>query len=180
MILLKNNKNILLRRLNSNDFDKLFEYLQNLSAETKKRFGPHLFDQKSILDFYSNSDKNIGYIAINMQSQDIIAYSIIKIGYLEHDSFRLRSYGLVPDNNTDCTFAPSVADAWQGLGIGNALLNFILDDLITFKIKRIILWGGVQTKNYKAVNFYIKNGFKILGKFEYIGENYDMIKEIGN
>jgi ribosomal protein S18 acetylase RimI-like enzyme len=180
MVLLKNNKNILLRRLNSNDFDKLSEYLQNLSTETKKRFGPHLFDRETIINLYTNSNSANSYIAIDQEAQNIIAYSIIKIGYLEHDNVRLRSYGLVPDNNTDCTFAPSVADAWQGRGIGNALLNFILDDLITFKIKRIILWGGVQTKNYKAVNFYIKNGFKILGKFEYIGENYDMIKEIGN
>jgi len=174
----KNNRQVLLRRLISDDFDKLFDYLQRLSPETKKRFGPHMFDKESIIDFYENSNKHSGYIAQDTETLEIIAYSIIKVGYLESDSFRLRSYGLTPDNKTDCTFAPSVADLWQSLGVGNSLFSFILSDLKANEIKRIILWGGVQCDNYKAVNYYLKNGFSTLGQFEYNGQNYDMILEI--
>jgi diamine N-acetyltransferase len=174
----KNNRQVLLRRLNSNDLDDLFNYLQNLSDETKKRFGPHSFDKQSVVDFYTYSDLHLGYIACDMETNQIIAYFIIKTGYLEHDAFRLQSCGMVPDSRTDCTFAPSVADAWQSSGIGNQLFQFILTGLRNTEINRIILWGGVQTDNTKAVNFYIKNNFKILGKFTHNGENYDMYFDI--
>lgn len=170
----KNNRQVFLRRLNSNDLDNLLIYLQNLSTETKKRFGPHKFDRQSLVDFY-DSNKNLGYVANTTDSKEIIAYSIIKIGFLEHDRIRLESYGMLLDNKTDCTFAPSVADLWQSCGIGNHLFHFILSDIAIKKIERVILWGGVQIDNEKAVNYYKKNGFKILGQFAYNGENYDMI-----
>jgi diamine N-acetyltransferase len=174
----KNNKQVLLRRLIDNDFDKLYDYLNHLGPDTLKRFGPHPFDRNSINAFYKNSDRHKGYIARDTDSSEIVAYSIIKHGYLEHDGCRLQSYGLYLDNRTDCTFAPSVADQWQSLGIGNRMLKFILSDLKIVEAKRIILWGGVQCNNEKAVNFYIKNGFKTLGQFEHHGWNYDMILEI--
>lgn len=174
----KNNRQVLLRRLNINDLDDLFDYLQNLSAETKNRFGPHKSDKQSIIDFYTPGDLNSGYIACDIVTNQIVAYFIIKTGYLEHDAVRLQSCGIVPDNKTDCTFAPSVADSWQSCGIGGQLFRFILTDLKTTEISRIILWGGVQTDNIKAVNFYKKNKFKILGKFTHNGENYDMYYDI--
>ena len=173
----KNNRQVFLRRLNSNDLDNLVDYLQNLSPETKKRFGPHKFDRQSIIEFY-DFNSNLGYVAQNLDTSKIIAYSIIKIGYLEHDSIRLQSYGIKLDNITDCTFAPSVADLWQSCGIGNCLFHFILSELMTTKVQRIILWGGVQIDNEIAVNYYKKNGFKILGQFAYNGDNYDMIYDI--
>jgi len=173
----KNNRQVFLRRLNSNDLDNLFDYLDNLSAETKKRFGPHKFDRQSLIDFY-DLNTNLSYVAHAVDTNKIIAYSIIKIGFLEHDRIRLESYGMTLDNKTDCTFAPSVADLWQSCGIGNHLFHFILSDLASAQIERIILWGGVQMDNDKAVNYYKKNGFKILGQFTYNGENYDMIFNI--
>lgn len=146
----------------------------------QKRFGPHRFDKQSIIDFYKHSDLHLGYIACDMETNQIIAYFIIKTGYLKHDAVRLQSYGMNPDANTDCTFAPSVADAWQSCGIGDKLFQLILSDLRTTEISRIILWGGVQMDNTKAVNYYKKNNFKILGKFTYNGENYDMYFDIKN
>ena len=174
----KNNRQVCLRRLNLDDLDNLFCYLQSLSATTKHRFGPHPYDKQSIIDFYENQDENLGYIAEDIETKKIIAYSIIKMGYLQDDSFRLQSYGLSLDHQTDCTFAPSVADLWQSCGIGNALFNFIRSDLKAKGIKRIILWSGVDSDNERAINFYRKNGFKVLGQFEYNGMNDDMILEI--
>lgn len=173
-----NNRQIILRRLNAGDIDSLSDYLHHLSLETVRRFGPHRFDKLTLIDLYQNSDKHIGYIVQDTETSEIIAYSIIKIGYLEHDSFRLLSYGLLPDPKTDCTFAPSVADDWQSMGIGKSLFNFILSDLRAIGIKRIILWGGVQSNNEKALKYYIRNSFRILGEFEYNGLNYDMILDL--
>ncbi len=65
----------------------------------------------------------MGYIAVEENTGKIIAYAILKKGYLEHDRQRLDSYGLQTDHQTDCTYAPSVADDWQGRGIGTALFQ---------------------------------------------------------
>jgi GNAT superfamily N-acetyltransferase len=174
----KNNKQIILSRIELIDFEQLTKYLQDLSNQTKFRFGPHPYDLHSIANLYNSSENYIGYIGRDFLTMEIIAYSIIKIGYLEHDSLRLKSYGIDLNQNLDCTFAPSVADNWQGLGIGNKLFQFIISDLTSRNIKRVILWGGVQVSNETAVNYYLKNGFKILGSFEYNGDNFDMIFEL--
>jgi diamine N-acetyltransferase len=174
----KNDRQVLLRKLTPDDIDKLTVYFQKLGPETLKRYGPHKFDRQSLLELYQNSAIHTAYIAEDIETSDVIAYSVIKAGYLEHDSFRLQSYGLTLNHKTDCTFAPSVADEWQSLGIGNSLFRFMLADLKMNGIKRIILWGGVQSDNWKAVNYYTKNGFRITGEFEYNGPNYDMILEI--
>jgi len=173
----KNNRQVALRKLNADDYGNLCDYFGKLSYETRKRFGPHPFDRNSIIEFYRN-DLHTGYIAQDAETSAIVAYSIIKIGFLEHDAFRLQSYGLKLDNKADATFAPSVADNWQSQGIGNALFQFIISGLKLLEIKRIILWGGVQADNHKAVNYYRKNGFQTLGEFHFNGLNYDMVLQL--
>jgi diamine N-acetyltransferase len=172
-----NNKTIAVSKLVPGDIDKLCGYLQNLSAVTIKRFGPHAFDKQSAIDFYK-TPAHWGYVAYDQATATIVAYAILKMGYLEHDGPRLQSYGLLLNHKTDCTFAPSVADAWQGCGVGNNLFQFILLDLKNTSANRIILWGGVQADNDKALHYYEKNGFKILGQFNNNGDNYDMILDL--
>jgi ribosomal protein S18 acetylase RimI-like enzyme len=174
----KNKRQIILSNFVPYDVEQLSKYLYQLSMETKMRFGPHPYDSNSIANFYTSSKAYIGYVAREINKPEIIAYSIIKIGFLDHDSFRLESYGLILDRNSDCTFAPSVDDRWQKLGIGKKMFEFILLDLKNRKIKRVILWGGVQATNENAIHFYLKNEFGILGEFEYNGNNYDMAFDI--
>ncbi len=174
----KNHRQVLLQRLTPDDYGKLVEYLQQLGPDTLKRFGPHAFGMQAVLECFQNPE-NSAYVALDAETFRIIAYSIIKTGYLEHDRERLQSYGLVLDKLTDCTFAPSVADSWQSMGIGNSLFGFVLLELKARGIQRIILWGGVQCDNEKAVNYYRRNGFTTLGQFVYNGLNYDMILDIG-
>ncbi len=172
-----NYKTLLLRRLSSADLDPLYQYLMGLSDETRKRFGPHPFDQETLTAIISHPETYSCFIAVG--EGGIVAYSIIKKGFLEHDRPRLESYGLALDPLTDATFAPSVADAWQGLGLGTELFHYMIPILQSDGIKRIILWGGVQCSNHLAVSYYRKLGFSILGQFEYYGQNYDMSKDIG-
>lgn len=174
LLTLKNNQIALVRKLEAKDHDLLVAYYQALSTETKKRFAPHAFDSEAINAFYQGTSHH-GYIVQLPENLTVIAYAIIKIGYLEHDSPRLASYYLKLDSTTDSTFAPSVSDEWQSSGLGSSLFQFICNDLEEMGIKRIILWGGVQKDNAIAIHFYQKNGFRILGQFVYQGENYDMI-----
>jgi GNAT superfamily N-acetyltransferase len=174
----KNGRQVLLRKLIPADVGKLSDYFQHLGPDTLKRYGPHKFDKQLLTEIYQNPGDHTAYIALDIETSEIIAYSVIKKGFLEHDGYRLQSYGIIPDSTTDCTFAPSVADEWQSLGVGNSLFRFLLADLISNGLNRIILWGGVQSDNNKAVNYYMKNGFRILGQFEHNGQNFDMILEI--
>jgi len=175
LIKTKNNKHVLLRKFSLNDLDLLTDYLQKLGVATKKRFGPHPFDKQSISDLYKNQEMYQGYVGIDVETQEIVAYSIIKFGYIEYDLKRLQSYGIALDHSTDCTLAPSVADEWQSCGIGNQMFHFIHSNLQEKGMKRIILWGGVQADNEKAINFYKRNNFETVGQFTHNGENYDMV-----
>jgi diamine N-acetyltransferase len=171
---ISNNSNLCSRKIIGTDFALLHTYLNNLTSITKSRFGPHPFDLAAIEYFYTDTT-NIGYIAIDENTKEIIAYAIIKKGFLKHDAPRLAGYGLFLNDASDATFAPSVADTWQSKGIGQFLFQFIQDDLQAIGIKRIILWGGVQKSNEQAVRFYQKLGFRSLGEFEYNDWNVDMV-----
>lgn len=174
----KNGKQICISRFELTEVAELSQYLQDLGPETRLRFGPHPYDVDSISGLYLSSDCYMGFISREVQSGQIIAYAIVKIGYLEHDRVRLESYGLVLNGLTDCTFAPSVSDAWQGQGVGNRMLDLVISELKRIHVKRIVLWGGVQATNEGAMAYYLKRGFKVLGAFEYYGNNYDMICEM--
>ena len=168
---------IFFRELVAADLDGLLFYLHHLSNETKSRFGPHAFDKDAVITFY-NDDELKGYVAEDKTSNTIIAYAIIKKGILFHDNNRLSGYNYSGIEKDSCTYAPSVADEWQGKGIGKLMFAYIQDNCKNDGIKKIILWGGVQCKNERAVNFYKKVGFVTLGIFEYNGFNQDMLLEI--
>jgi len=174
----KTNKTIHIRKLQTTDLENLSHYLQNLSEESKKRFGPHPFDLPSIIEFYNGTNIHQAYIAETIDTKEIIAYPIIKLGILEADFQRYQSYGIELNNQTDCEFAPSVADAWQSCGIGNGMFQFVLEELKKTEIQRIVLWGGVQATNEKAIIYYQKLGFQKVGQFSHNGENLDMILEM--
>jgi diamine N-acetyltransferase len=169
---------IVCRKLTPEDIDALVNYLSQLSPETKSRFGPHAYDKAAVENFYRDNTDVTGYIAETNSPKQIIAYSLIKNGCLWHDYDRIKNYGFQINAEECCTFAPSVADEWQSKGIGKMLFNFILADINNSGIKKMILWGGVQASNERAVNFYTKAGFRSLGMFEYNGSNLDMMLEI--
>lgn len=168
---------IVFRKLISTDLDNLLNYLHSLSTETKSRFGPHPFDRDSVISFY-NCEDVVGYVAIDTATNSLSAYTIIKKGILQHDKERLLNYNYPGIETNCCTFAPSVADNFQSKGIGTKLFDYILSDIHSWGVNKIILWGGVQAANEKAVNFYRKKGFIPLGLFEYNGTNIDMLLEI--
>jgi GNAT superfamily N-acetyltransferase len=174
----KSHKLIEIGQLIPGDLDALCEYLDGLSPITKSRFGPHLYTRQAIIDFYNNTGNATGFKAIEQGSRKIISYCIIYKGILPHERERLRNYGLELNNKTDATFAPSVADEWQGESIGYHMLQYILKQLREELYKRVLLWGGVQKENHQAVEFYLRNGFSIIGSFTYNGENYDMTNDL--
>ncbi len=170
----KQNKPVLLRQLLSSDLEQLLIYLYQLSSATVKRFQPHAFHKDDVINFYNNPEHE-AFVAIEPSSLKIIAYTVLKKGYLHHDYPRLEQYGVPVFYNNCYSIAPSVTDQWQSTGVGQLLFDYILVEMKNRKVKQLILWGGVQTDNVKAIRFYQKNGFRSLGHFQYNGLNEDML-----
>lgn len=177
---LKNGHSVEVRLLQKDDNEKLFEYFdQHFSKESKSRFGPHLFDKETIDEICHNPNKEITrYIAID-ETGTIIAYMLIQQGMIDWDKKRYSERNQFYDHSTSVTFAPSVADAWQSSGIGSVMNSIIEDDLRKRNINNIILWGGVQATNEKAVNFYKKLGYQFIASFRHDEkDNHDMVKQL--
>lgn len=172
--LTKQNKPVTLRQLCSDDLEPLLHYLHQLSPATVRRFQPHPFYRTELINFYQHHEHE-AWVAVDPSSETIVAYTVLKKGYLHHDYPRLQQYG-VDISYDDCyTIAPSVTDEWQSEGVGQLLFNYVLDEMKSRNVKQLILWGGVQIDNIKAVRFYQKNGFRSLGHFQYNGLNEDMM-----
>ncbi|HEX4958831.1 MAG TPA: GNAT family N-acetyltransferase [Lacibacter sp.] len=171
---LSNGQIITVRTFQLQDRTALSCYLNQLSDATKQRFAPHDFNEESIQHLYQNPSSYIGFLALD-KNENIIAYAVVKIGPQSYEASRFVAYGLQPHPLTDAVLAPSVADAWQGTGIGSAMMQVIKEQLLKFGIQRIFLWGGVQATNLQAIKFYEKHQFNQLGVFEYKGSNIDMV-----
>jgi ribosomal protein S18 acetylase RimI-like enzyme len=171
---IKNGETVYVRQVLAADLSALSAYLYGLSAATRQRFAPHGSSVEHLQELFASTGIN-GYLAHETKTAGIVGYALVKTGYLEHDQPRLAAYGLSLHALTDATYAPSVADAWQGMGVGQALLDHIVQHLQKSHFQRLILWGGVQKNNLPAVGYYLKNGFVTLGQFEYRGENLDMM-----
>jgi len=180
IIILKNHTSITIRLLQKDDEERLFNYFSQLSAESKSRFGPHLFDRETVRYIVEEQGSDISrYVALDKQ-QEIVAYMLIKKGMLEGEQYRLRQNNVAFEESLFCTYAPSVADAWQSSGLGSAMYQVIEQHIRdNTPCRFIILWGGVQATNAKAIGFYQKQGFKQIGSFWYDGkDNYDMVKNL--
>jgi diamine N-acetyltransferase len=181
LVTLKNNTSVDIRLLKQPDDKLLFTYFENLSAQTKSRFGPHPFDKNTVhLMCRFLSPDILRYISLEPATNKIIAYMLIRKGLIEVDKKRFRENNIFINEETACGFAPSVADDWQGVGLGSKMFNFIENDLReNTTYKTIALWGGVQAFNINAVHFYTRSGFVHKGNFMHNNmDNFDMLKEL--
>ena len=179
-VALRNGKAVQIRTLQQNDRESLFNYLQLLSPETRSRFGPHSFDWRTIHAIFDQPDKMIQrYVAVDITDNNIVGYMLIKQGMIEADEQRYAERNQHLDPVSTVTFAPSVADAWQSTGLGSTMADIIEEDLKEKNIRHVILWGGVQATNIKAVNYYKKLGYRYLASFWFDEkDNHDMMKEL--
>lgn len=156
----------------------LHHYLNNLSEESKKRFAPHSYDLRAIQDFSKGENEILAYVVKRKDTGEIIAYFVLKSTFAFHEIKRFQSYDIKLNPDRDMAFAPSIADDWQGKGLSMLLFQFILSELKGLPTRRLILWGGVQNDNTRAINFYKKTGFHAIGQFEYQGWNTDMVLDL--
>jgi diamine N-acetyltransferase len=181
---LPNGETVTLRLVTVDDAAVLGSYFLSLSDETRRRYGPHPFDQATADRLcaeapQSNYLRMLGTIQTGGQEQ-VIGYVILVIGVLDFDVEHYNGYGIPLNPETDTTLAPSVADAYQNRGLGSVIIRHVFDVARRMGRKRCVLWGGTQATNDRAIHVYHKLGFRDVGTFELPpGKyNYDMILEL--
>ncbi|MGZ8549377.1 MAG: hypothetical protein ACXWV2_01900 [Chitinophagaceae bacterium] len=128
---LRDGRIVSIRPLQTSDKEPLYHYLQNLSAESRSRFGPHPFDEQTIEMICEDPGTDtLRFIAVDESAPEIIAYMLIKQGMNEADQRRYAKRSQFFNDAITVTYAPSVADAWQSSGLGTAMLNSIEAELI--------------------------------------------------
>lgn len=169
-----------LRFLHDGDAELLGAYFARLSPRTRDFYGPHPFDQETAdrLCLETRTDTELVRLVVTVPDDDgsrIIAYFIVGFRMQESDRKRYAARGMPLDDRTDAYLAPSVSDACQATGVGSALMVHLVPWLRGLGRRRLMLLGGVQQGNERAIAFYRKWGLRIVGDFETRKACYDMI-----
>ena len=174
---------LVFRPLKQEDASLLADYFLSLSAETRQRFGPHAFtaEQAAILCAQIDYGKVIRLLAVtdDVQKPRAVAYFILGLELNEQDAKRYHARGMDLDRASVCSIAPSVADHCRGRGLGARMMARALTLARALGRKNVILQGGVQATNFRAIRFYEKFRFGRVGSFSTTVENYDMILNFG-
>ncbi|MDE0221512.1 MAG: GNAT family N-acetyltransferase [Spirochaetaceae bacterium] len=169
-----------LRLLSADDADLLGAYFARLSPRTRDFYGPHPFDQETAgrLCRETRTHTEVVRFVVTVTDGDgarIIAYFIVGFRMQESDTKRYAARGTPLDDRTDAYLAPSVEDGCQDTGVGSAVMGHLVPWLRGLGRRRLVLLGGVQQRNERAIAFYRKWGFRIVGDFETRAACHDMI-----
>lgn len=184
MAMLPTGEQAQLRPLTPNDAAILGVYFLSLSEDTKRRYGPHPFDQATADKLCAEVDnsKVIRMLATvpHQNGERVIAYFILVMGVDPDEIERYTQLGIALDSKTDCTLAPSVADDYQDKGVGSLVLRHVFNTARQLGKTRMVLMGGTQGTNARGIHFYKKHGFVGVGDFEEpVGfNNHDMIADL--
>lgn len=164
---------LVLRSLGSNDTAALAQYFEGLSRETRRRFGPHPLTAEAAQHLCATVDSATWRLVVE-RAGAIIAYFILEPAVSEEESGRYRRYGVDLTSGEDYRFAPSVADAYQNTGVASLAMPHVVSLARAAGGRSLVLMGGTQATNARAIAFYKKVGFRWLGDFETDVSNHDM------
>ena len=169
-----------LRSLHADDPDLLGAYFASLSSRTRDFYGPHRFDSETAdrLCRETRTDTEVVRFVVTVRDGEgarIIAYFIVGFRMQDSDTKRYVARGTPLDDRTDAYLAPSVEDGYQDTGVGSAVMGHLVPWLRGLGRRRLMLLGGVQQRNERAIAFYRKWGFRIVGDFQTRAACHDMI-----
>ena len=156
-----------IRPLAHQDAGALGIFLASLSPQTRRFSLFPSYDHATaqmLCDAINRYDK-LRFVVELTASHEIIGLLEFSFGLPDGDITRYRAYRVPLDVLTDCRFGPTLADAYQGQGLGSSVFPTMVDVARNFGKRRIILWGGVLADNARAIRFYEKQGFRTVGSF---------------
>jgi hypothetical protein len=171
---------ISIKPLQKENKQPLLNFYHQLTADSKRNFQPHPFDEASVDSICSTVSKNILYYSVTtFGSSDIVAYAIFKKGFIEHDIHRFQDYPIALSPRDYFSIALAFAD---DVSEQNRLqiLTLLFKEIKKKGAKKIILWGGIHECNQSMLQLYLKSGFRILGEFNHHGKCFDLIKDFND
>jgi diamine N-acetyltransferase len=180
IVTLRSGESLLFRPLEPGDAPALADYFAGLSAETRRRYAPHEFTEACAQQLCAQIDhrETMRLLALTREPapRRIVAYFILKLGVRPEEQARYAALNIPLDGQTDCSLAPSVADAYQDLGLGSLMMRWMFEVAGRLGRRRVVLWGGCQITNARAIHFYQKHGFTKVGEYSTTIDYWDMIR----
>ncbi|MBU7577399.1 MAG: GNAT family N-acetyltransferase [Flavihumibacter sp.] len=156
------------------DCNSIVSFYQQLQEATRRLYAPHPMDRESLQQQVADPAH---LMLLTFVEEELAGYQVFLKGTFPWERDRYTQYGITLNQET-ASYAPVLGDPFKGRRLGASMLEQALPLLKAAGITQLILWGGVQCANIRAVNFYLKNGFRIIGHFDWEGANYDMISTI--
>ncbi|MEV0009713.1 GNAT family N-acetyltransferase [Streptomyces sp. NPDC047973] len=158
---------VVIRPLVHADSGELAAFLSALSAGTRhfSTFdGYDLVAAGDLCDAIGRYDK-LRLVLEEGPSGRIVGLLEFSLALTASDVARYQDAGIRITETTDCRFGATLADDYQGRGIGTLAFPLVREVARLLGRSRIILWGGVRADNSRAIHYYEKNGFHTVGPF---------------
>lgn len=168
-VMLPSGELVVLRPLSPEDARPLGTFLEGLSPQTRRFWRVDSYDlaqAQALCDAIARYDKLDLVVATQAgPGTEIVGLMQFSFDLVPEVVRRFRGYGIDLTPGRDCRFGPCLADAYQGQGAGGALFPHVVEVARRFAQERILLWGGVDAANRRAIRFYEKIGFVWVGDF---------------
>lgn len=162
-----------LAALAQQDAEALAEYFEGLSAETRSRFQPHPLTRKAAVGACGAAESLVGRFVL-WKDDVIIGYFILERRMSIHEASRYAKFGLILESGKDLLFAPSIIDEYQSTGLASLAMPHLIEAARRGGARSLVLMGGTQASNTRAIGFYEKFGFKRFGGYWTGIFNHDM------
>lgn len=156
-----------------NDAAGLGDYFLALSAESKRRFQPHPLTQASAAELCAARHPAVRRLVLRAGGQ-IIGYFILDPTVGVDELTRYAALGIPLTSGRDWLFAPSVADSHQNQGLASKAMPHLVALARHAGARSLVLMGGTQGTNARAIAFYEKSGFRRCGGYQTDQWNHDM------
>lgn len=166
---LTDGRSVTVRWLRPTDADPLFGYFEALPAESKHFFGPHHFDRVTA-ELMCQSPPSHWRILVAESDGRIVAYFILSLEVGAEDLARMPS---VEPATTACV-APSVLPEARGTGLAVAMMHRLFERARQEGRTHAVLMGGMSVTNERALAYYYKCGFTVIGEWGSDPLKYDM------
>jgi GNAT superfamily N-acetyltransferase len=162
-----------LRTLSAQDSSALAEYFERLSDESRKRFQPHPLTREHAA-YLSALAHDTATRFVLLSGDSIIGYFILESEMSVHEAGRYAAHGIELTSERDILFAPSILDEYQNHGLASLVMPKLLEWAKERHAKSLVLMGGTQETNGRAIAFYEKFGFQKHGGYHTEMFNHDM------
>jgi GNAT superfamily N-acetyltransferase len=167
------NPTVRLRLLRASDAEALGAFFAGLSAETRRRYQPHPLTADFARELCGAASSTAWRLVID-RAGELVGYFILETRMSEHEAGRYRTQGIELASDRDWLFAPVVADACQNLGLASLAMPHLLRLAREQGARSLVLMGGTQATNARAIAFYGKFGFQRCGGYQTEVFNHDM------